>query len=157
MTELAASNTSRQAEVTNTDRIILERIGKVIASLRHGTNEHANALLLAEILDVVSDADDGGVETQRHLAAVGGQVVGDGVLDDFKEFFLRRGGADGEAVEQLDHETGEALEGSGDADSGADFDEDALCGRDVDLESAGFVDGRVEEGEEALVDICQLM
>lgn len=53
-------------------------------------------------------------------------------------------------MEELDHEAGEALEGAGDADGGGDFDKDAFGGVDVDLELAGFVDGRVEEGEEAL-------
>jgi hypothetical protein len=50
----------------------------------------------------------------------------------------------------LDHQSGEALEGSWDAHGRADFDEDAFGGVDVDLEFAGFVDGGVEEGEEAL-------
>jgi hypothetical protein len=78
-------------------------------------------------------------------------VVGDGVLDDAEEFFLRGGAADAEVVKQLDHETGEAFEGSRDADGGGDFYEDAFGGVDVDLEFAGFVYGGVEEGEEALV------
>lgn len=74
-------------------------------------------------------------------------MFGDRVLDDAEEFLLRGCGADGEAVEELDHETGEALEGTWDADGGVDFDEDAFGGVDVDLEFAGLVDGRVEESE----------
>ena len=53
-------------------------------------------------------------------------------------------------MEELNHEAGEALEGARDADGGGDFDENAFGGVDVDLEFAGFVDGGVEEGEEAL-------
>jgi len=43
-------------------------------------------------------------------------------------------------VEKLDHETGEAFEGTWDADGGVDLDEDAFGGVDVDLEFAGLVD-----------------
>ena len=68
-------------------------------------------------------------------------MIGDGVFDDTEELFLRGGGADGETVEELDHETCEAFESTGDADLGVDFDEDALCGVDVDLELASLVDG----------------
>lgn len=67
-------------------------------------------------------------------------MVGDGVLDDLEQLLLRGGGADGELVEQLDHQTGEALEGTRNADGGRDFDEDALGGVDVDLELAGLVE-----------------
>lgn len=150
MAELAASNTGGQAEVADTDGIILEGIGKVIATLGHSTDKDANALFRLELLDVVSDADDGGIETQGDLAAVGRQVIGDGVLDDLEQLLLRRSRSNGEAVQELNHETGETLEGSGDADGGADFDEDTFGGGDVDLEFAGLVDGGVEKGEKTL-------
>lgn len=150
MAEFAACNTGGQAEVADTDGIVLEGVGKVIAALGHCTNEDANALFRLEILNVVSDADDGGIETQRDLAAVGRQVIGDGVLDDLEQLLLRGGGSDGEAVQELDHETGETLEGSGDANGGADFDEDTFGGGDVDLEFASFVDRGVEKGEKTL-------
>ena len=42
-------------------------------------------------------------------------------------------------MEELDHKAGEALEGSGDADSRADFDEDSFGGVNVDLELSSFV------------------
>lgn len=51
----------------------------------------------------------------------------------------------------LTHETRETLKGTGYPDAGVDLDEDALGGVDVDLEEAGLVEGRVEEGEETLV------
>lgn len=53
-------------------------------------------------------------------------------------------------MEQLDHQAGKSLEGSWDAYGGADFDEDAFGGVDVDLQFSCFVDGGVEEGEETL-------
>lgn len=77
-------------------------------------------------------------------------MVGDGVLDYSEQFFLRVDRSDGEAVQQLDHETGKPFERSGNAHGRADLNEDALGGMDVDLESAGFVDGGIEEGKEAL-------
>lgn len=53
-------------------------------------------------------------------------------------------------MKKLDHQTGEALEGTRDADGRADFDQDTLCCMNVDLKLAGLVERRVEEGEEAL-------
>lgn len=150
MAKLAARDARAQAIVADTNRIVLERVGKVIAALGHGADEHADTLVLAQRLDVVVDAHDGGLEAEGDLAAVGRQVVGDGVLDDAQQLLLRVGGADGQAVQELHHEACEALEGAWDADGRADFDQHALGGVDVDLESAGFVDGRVEEREEAL-------
>ena len=60
-------------------------------------------------------------------------MVGNGVLDDFEELLLRGGGADGQFVQELDHQTSEALESTRDAHGRRDLDEDALCGVDVDL------------------------
>lgn len=51
-------------------------------------------------------------------------------------------------MQQLHHETSKSLERSGNAYSRADFDEDAFGGMDVDLEPAGLVYWRVEEGEQ---------
>lgn len=53
-------------------------------------------------------------------------------------------------MEQLDHQTSEALECSRNADRRADFDEDPFGGVDVNLQSAGLVDGRVEESKQTL-------
>lgn len=77
-------------------------------------------------------------------------MVGDGVLDHLEQALVRGGGADVETVEELDHQTGEPLERPWDSDGRVDLDEDLVGGVDVHLELAGLVDGRVEEGEEAL-------
>jgi len=53
-------------------------------------------------------------------------------------------------MKELNHETGESLEGTRDADCRADFDEDTLSGVDVDLEFSCLVDRRVEEGKKTL-------
>lgn len=50
-------------------------------------------------------------------------------------------------MKKLYHQPGEAFECARDTNGGRDFDEDAFGGGDVDLEEAGFVYGRVEEGE----------
>jgi hypothetical protein len=150
VTKSAAGNTSTQTEVADTDRVVLEFVCEGVVTLGHGTDEDANALLRSEVGNVVTHTDDGRVETEGDLAAVGRQVVGDGVLDDLQQLFLRCSRTDGQSVKELDHQTGEALEGTGDADGGADFDQDTLCCVNVDLEFAGLVERRVEEGEETL-------
>lgn len=53
-------------------------------------------------------------------------------------------------MEQLHHEARETLEGTRDTHGRTDFDEHALGGVDVDLQLASLVDGRVEQGEQAL-------
>jgi hypothetical protein len=77
-------------------------------------------------------------------------VVGDRVLDDLEELFLGVGGADGKTVEQLDHQTGETLEGSGNANGGIDFDQNTLGRVDENLQATSLVNGGIEESEEAL-------
>lgn len=88
MAELAASNTGRQAEVADTDGVILESICKIVAALCHGTDEDANALLWAKILNVVPHTDNRSIKTEGDLTAVGRQVISDRVLDDLEKLFL---------------------------------------------------------------------
>jgi hypothetical protein len=54
------------------------------------------------------------------------------------------------------HQTRESLERSWDSDSRVDFDENAFCCLDVNLQSASFVQRRVEERQEALWDSVQV-
>lgn len=79
-----------------------------------------------------------------------GEVISNWVLDYAEKLLVGIGRSNGEAVQQLDHETGEALEGSGNANRRRDLNEDTLGGGYVNLEAAGLVDGRVEEGQKAL-------
>jgi hypothetical protein len=83
-------------------------------------------------------------------------MIRDWVRNDLQQLLLRVDGSNGEAMEELDHETSESLEGTWDANGWADFDEDAFGGVDVDLKFACLVDWRVEEGKETLriVSIC---
>lgn len=141
MAELAASNTGRQAVVADGDLFIHIGIGEVVGTFGHGSYENADALVVVEGVNVVPNANDALVETQSDLSAVGRQVVGDGVLNDAEQLLLRVSRADGEAVKQLHHQAGEALEGAGDADRGRDLDEHALGGLDVDLQPARLVYG----------------
>jgi len=148
--ELATGHTGTETVVADTDAFILKSVGKVIVTLGHGTDEDGNTLVGFQRLQVVPGANQGCLKTHSHLTAVGRQVVGDGVLDDLEELLLRVGGADGETVEQLDHETGETLEGSGDADGGVDFDQNSLGCVDENLEPTGLVDRRVKKSQKTL-------
>lgn len=74
-------------------------------------------------------------------------MIGDRVLDNLEQFLLRICRADGKSVEELDHQAREALEGTRYADCRADFDENAFCSVNVDLELSGLVDWRVKESE----------
>lgn len=81
MTELATRNTGRQAVVADGDLLIHKLVGKSVGTLSHGTYKDTYALILVQVLDVVSATNDFGIETQRDLAAVGRKVVRDWVLD----------------------------------------------------------------------------
>lgn len=58
-------------------------------------------------------------------------------------------------MKELDHQPSEALECTGNAHGGANFDENAFRRVDVYLELSGFVDGRIEEGKEALLFVSR--
>lgn len=150
MAEFTARHTCTQTVVADTDGVVLEGVGKVIVTLGHGTNEDANALVGTHGLDVVGGSHHGGLETEGHLPAVGGEVVRDRVLDDLEQLLLRVCRADRQPVKELNHQTGEPLEGSGDTDGGVHFDQNPFGGVNENLQSSGLVDGRVEEGQEAL-------
>lgn len=88
MAELAASDAGRQAEVADGDLLVHPLVREAVGALGHGANEDADALLRGQRVHVVPDLDERGVEAQRHLPAVGRQVVRDGVLDDAEELLL---------------------------------------------------------------------
>lgn len=60
--ELAASNTGTEGVVADTDGIILEFIGERVVSLGHCADEDADALVRTEILNVVPNSHDLGIE-----------------------------------------------------------------------------------------------
>jgi hypothetical protein len=144
MAELTACNAGTEIKLANGDAVVFDVVGKVVVALGHSTYEDCNALAFVEIANVVADTYDLGVEAERDLAAVGRQVIGDGVLDDLDELFLRRRGADLMSVQELDHESSESLECTRNAHCRADPDEHILGGVDVDLELSRLVDWRVE-------------
>lgn len=150
VTELTTGHTGRKTVVANTDGVILERVGKVIVTLSHGPDKDRDAFLGTQRLNVILGAYHRSLKTHGDLATVGGQVVGNGVLDDLQQLLLGVGGSNRQTVEQLDHQTSESLEGSGNADGGVDFDQDSLGGVDEDLEATGLVDGRIQEGKKTL-------
>jgi hypothetical protein len=142
--ELAARYTGTEIEVADTDGVVLDGIGEVIAALGHGTDENTDALVLVQALDVVAHSDDLGIETEGDLPAVRGEMVCDRILNDLDELLLGGGGADHVSVEQLYHETGKALESSGYPDGRADLDQYVFVGLDVDLELSSLVDRRIQ-------------
>lgn len=133
MAEFAAGNAGTEIELADGDAVILDAVGEVVTALGHGSDEDGDAFLGMQALDVVAHAHDLGVEAEGDLAAVGREVVGDGVLDDLDELFVRGGGADLVAMQQLHHQAGEAFEGTRDAHGGVDLDEYAARGLYVDL------------------------
>ena len=147
MTELAARDTCGQTEVADGDLLVYQLVGEIVGAAGHSADEHAAALLRTQRVDVVPHTHERGVKTEGDLAAVGREVVRDGVGDDPEELLLGGGGADGEAVQQLHHQTGESLEGSGYPDRGRHFNKDALGRVDVNLESTRLVDRRINEGQ----------
>jgi hypothetical protein len=151
--ELAAGDARREAVVADGDLLVDPGIGEVVRSLGHGADKDADALIGSKRVDVVTDAHQRRVKAERDLAAVGRQVIGDGVLDHLEELFLCVGALDGKAMQELHHQAGETLERARDADRGRDLNKHTLGGLDVYLEFPGLVDGRVEEGEETLVDV----
>lgn len=148
--EFAAGHTCTQGVVADTDGFILERIGEVVMALGHSADKDSDALVRLQRFQIVLGADHGRLETHSDLAAVGGQVIGDWVLDHLKELLLRVGGADGESVEQLDHQTGESLERSRNADGGVDFNQHTLGRVDENLQATGLVHGGVEKSKQTL-------
>src|SRR3569833_904388 len=76
--ELAAGDAGREAIVADGDLLIHILVGEVVRAFGHGSDEDADALVSAQGVDVVSDANDIRLEAQRHLPAVRRQVVGDG-------------------------------------------------------------------------------
>lgn len=150
MAEFTAGHTSTQAEVADTDGVILEGISKVIMTLGHGTDKNTNALICIQRLDIVCCSDHGCLETESHLTAVGRQVIGNGILDDLQQLLLRVGRADGEPVKELNHQPGKPLEGPRNTHRGVHFNQNPLGGMDKNLKLAGLVDGGVEKGQETL-------
>jgi hypothetical protein len=143
MTEFTACYAGTQIELADGDAVVLDVVREVVIALGHGTYKDGNALALVESANVVADTYDLRVETERDLAAIRWQMVGDGVLDNLDELLLGCRRADLMSVQELDHETGKSLERTRDAHCRADPDEHILRGVDVDLEFARLVDWRV--------------
>jgi uncharacterized FAD-dependent dehydrogenase len=122
MTELAACYTGAEIEVADTDGIVFELVRKVVLALGHGSNEHSDALLRAQALNVITYPYDLGIKTESNFPAIGRKMISDGVLDDLDELLLGSSGTDLMPVKELNHETSKSFERSRDSDSWADFD-----------------------------------
>jgi hypothetical protein len=148
--ELAAGDTGAQTIVAYGNGVVFEIIGEVVTAFSHGTHKDADALVGLQSFDIVTHTNQLGVERQGHLSAFGREVVGDGILDHLEQLLLRIDGPDGQLMQQLDHQTSKSFEGTWNAYSGADLDQDSFCCMDVDLQSTSLVDRRVQQSEQAL-------
>lgn len=77
-------------------------------------------------------------------------MIGNRVRNDAEKFFLGVDRSDREAVQELNHKTGETLEGTWNSDGWADLDKDTLGCVDINLKSSSLVDRGIEEGEKTL-------
>lgn len=56
--EFAACNAGAEVELADGDAVVLYAIGKIVATLGHGTDKDRDALLGVQALDVVAHAHD---------------------------------------------------------------------------------------------------
>lgn len=89
MTEFAACHACAQAVIAYADRLVFEAVSEVVFSFCHCANEDANAFAGVQRINVVSNSYHLGVKAEGNLSATWRKVVGDGILDDFEELFLR--------------------------------------------------------------------
>jgi hypothetical protein len=150
VTKFAAGNAGTKVEVADSNAVVLQVVCKIITALGHSSNKDCYALILVEVRYVVAYAHNFRVEAECDLAAIGWKVIGNGVLDNLDELFLRCSGPNLVSMEQLHHETSKALESSGNADCRADPNKHVLVGLNVNLELARLVDRRIEESKETL-------
>jgi hypothetical protein len=139
--EFTACHTGTQTEIADADGVVLVFVRKVVPSLGHGSDKDTNTFLWSYGLNVVVHPHDRRFETQCDFSAVWRKMIRNGVLDDTEELFLRRGGPDGQALEELHHQPSESLKGTWDSDGRIDLDKNSLGSVDVDLQLAGLVDG----------------
>lgn len=144
--EFTACNAGTEIELADGDAVVLDVVGKVVIPLGHGSNEDCDALILAETGDIVAHTHNFRVETECDFAAIGWEVVGNGILNDLDELLLGCRGSDLMSVEQLHHQAGKSLEGTRYADCRADSDQHILRCLNIYLQLPGLVDWRVEEG-----------
>jgi hypothetical protein len=148
--KFATGHTGTEAIIADANGVVFEFIREVIPAFGHRSDENADTFRGAQRVDVVFDPDNGRLKTEGDFAAIGWQMVSDGVFDDLEQFLLRVGGPDREPMQQLDHQAGETFEGSRNAHGRTDLDQDALDRLDVDLELSGLIDRGIEQSEKAL-------
>lgn len=133
MAEFTAGNACRQTKIADSNLLVYDAVGKSVGALGHGSDKDTDALLGTECVDIVPYLNQGCVKAQGDLAAVGRQMISDGVLDHAQKLLLRVGRADGQTMKQLYHETGKALESPRDAHRGRYLNQDTLGSVDEDL------------------------
>lgn len=86
--KLGACHTSGETEVADGDLLVDELVGEIVGSLRHGADEHADALIWFQGLHILPDLDNRRIETECDLPAVRRQVIRNRVLDNLEQLLL---------------------------------------------------------------------
>ncbi len=150
MAEFAAGHAGRQAIVANRDLLVDIAIGKVVRALGHGSDKHTDAFVSVQRVDVLPYAYNRCVKAQRYLATFGRQVVRNRVGNHPKQLLLRVGAFDRKSMQELHHQTSKPLECSGDSHRRRHLDQNALRRVNINLEFACLVNGRIQQGKQAL-------
>lgn len=58
MTKFAACDAGAQAEIADTDDVVLELVSECVGAFRHGADEDTDALVRTQVGDVVLNSDD---------------------------------------------------------------------------------------------------
>lgn len=108
--EFAARNAGGEGKIADGDLVVDYVVGECVLALCHGTHEHAYTLLVPQRLHIFPYPDKGRLKAQGYLAAVGRQMVSNGILNHTQQLVVRVCGPNGQPMQQLHHETGESLE-----------------------------------------------
>lgn len=96
--ELSACYAGTEAKIADADGIVLEGVCKIVPTFSHCTNKYADTLLRSKIRDIVGHPYYFSVMAQSDFAAIGREMISDGIFYDFEQLFLGVGGADTKPV-----------------------------------------------------------
>lgn len=89
--EATARDTRTQAVVADTDLVVDKGVGKRVVTLGHGPHKDTDAILGADVGNVIPHPHHGCIEAEGHLPTSRGKMIGDGVLDHLEKLLLRVG------------------------------------------------------------------
>lgn len=68
--KFAASDTCAETVIADTDRFVLEGVGEIVLSFRHGTHKYTDAFAVVQGVDIIPDFDDVGIVTEGNFPAI---------------------------------------------------------------------------------------